>query len=300
MKRIGPELKLSALKTSDLKLPPFFADLYYDLRKRGLLPIVVLILVAIVAVPFLLGGGSEEEEPATLSTAGPSAAEASRFTVVEAKPGLRNYHKRLAHRKATDPFHQRYTAPQLAGTQLPPPPGESSSTGGPSFSTTTTTETSSSTTVESSTPESSTPGGSGGGTKPEGGGEGKESGLRFYAFAIDVRISKAQPPKEGSTAKGKSEPDVVVKQSVLPQTRLPGDKSPVVTYMGPSKSGEALFLVSAEVKSVFGEAKCVSGDSACQLLEVDPEFPVTFVYGPGETRYTFHVLKMQPVPVGHS
>jgi hypothetical protein len=54
------------------------------------------------------------------------------------------------------------------------------------------------------------------------------------------------------------------------------------------------------VKSVFGEAKCVSGDSACQLIEIDPEFPVTFVYGAGETRYTFHVLKMQPVPVGHS
>ena len=68
MKRIGPDLKMP-----ELKVPPFFADLYYDLRKRGLLPIVGLILVAIVAVPFLLGGGSEEEEePATLSTAGPS------------------------------------------------------------------------------------------------------------------------------------------------------------------------------------------------------------------------------------
>ena len=124
--------------------------------------------------------------------------------------------------------------------------------------------------------------------------------MTFYAFAIDVRISKTPAKQDGSASKGKSEPEVVVRERVLPQTRLPGDKSPVVTYMGPSKSGEALFLVSAEVKSVFGEAKCVSGDSACQLLEVDPEFPVTFVYGAGETHYTFHVLKMQPVPVGHS
>jgi hypothetical protein len=294
MKRIGPELK-----APELKVPPFLGDLFHDLRKRGLLPIVGLILVAIVAVPFILGGGpssEEEEEVATLSTAGPTAAEASRFTVVEAKPGLRDYRKRLAHRKPTDPFEQRYTAPELAGTQLPAPPGESSSTGSTTFSTTT--ETSSSTTVESSSPGN--PGG--GGTPPGGGGGGggEEPELTLFAFAIDVRISKTPATKEGSNAKKDSEPEVVVKQGVVPQTRLPGDKAPVVTYMGPSKAGEALFLVSAEVKSVFGEAKCVSGDSACQLLEVDPEFPVTFIYGAGETRYTFHVLKMRVVPVGHT
>ena len=57
MKRMGPDLKVP-----ELKVPPFFADLYYDLRKRGLLPIVGLILVAIVAVPFLLGGGSKKKK----------------------------------------------------------------------------------------------------------------------------------------------------------------------------------------------------------------------------------------------
>ena len=36
-------------------------DLYYDLRERRLLPLVALVLVAIVAVPFLLSSGSEPE-----------------------------------------------------------------------------------------------------------------------------------------------------------------------------------------------------------------------------------------------
>ena len=44
----------------ELKVPPFLIDLYYDLRDRRLLPLVALVVVAIVAVPFLLGGGSEE------------------------------------------------------------------------------------------------------------------------------------------------------------------------------------------------------------------------------------------------
>ena len=54
MKRIGPELKMPKLKGSDAKVPPVLADLYYDLRDRRLLPLIALILVAIVAAPFLL------------------------------------------------------------------------------------------------------------------------------------------------------------------------------------------------------------------------------------------------------
>ena len=55
MKRLkaGPELKMP-----DLKMPQFLVDLYWDLRDRRLLPLVGLVLVAIVAVPFLLGGSN--------------------------------------------------------------------------------------------------------------------------------------------------------------------------------------------------------------------------------------------------
>ena len=116
MKRLkkGPELKMP-----ELKVPPFLVDLYWDLRDRRLLPLVALVVVAIVAVPFLLGGGSEELAPPAFcghrDVAAPTreAAEAASLTVVQAKPGLRDYRKRLAGRKPTDPFKQRYTAPRL-------------------------------------------------------------------------------------------------------------------------------------------------------------------------------------------
>ena len=43
-----------------MKLPPVLVDLYWDLWDRRLLPLIALVVVAIVAVPFLLSGGSEE------------------------------------------------------------------------------------------------------------------------------------------------------------------------------------------------------------------------------------------------
>jgi hypothetical protein len=315
----GPDLKLSGLKPGELKLPPFLTDLYYDLRDRRLLLPLALVVVAIVAVPILLGGGSEEEEPPAASggaaTAGVSSAgDSSTLAVVEAKPGLRDYHKRLAGHKPTDPFEQRYTGPMLKGAKLNPQ--TESSSGSATYTTTTetsegTTETSE-TTVEPSTggaPPSSSP-------SPESGGEPQ---LVLFSWAVDVRISKSEPNGSARTsqeplppgpaarpgeerepeAKQSKDQEANVRHRVLPLTKLPGDKAPVVTFMGPSKKGNPLFLVSGKVKSVFGEAKCVSGDDVCQLLEVAPSFPVVFVYGENEVHYTFNVLKMELVVTGH-
>jgi hypothetical protein len=70
VKRIGPELKMPKLKGSEMKVPPFLSDLYYDLRDRRLLPLLALILVAIVATPFLLKEDSPEPAPAPPPVAG--------------------------------------------------------------------------------------------------------------------------------------------------------------------------------------------------------------------------------------
>ncbi|HEU4599490.1 MAG TPA: hypothetical protein VFS26_07075, partial [Solirubrobacterales bacterium] len=99
MKRIGPELKMPKLKGGEMKVPPFLSDLYFDLRDRRLLPLVVLMLVAIVAAPILLAGGSDELEPAPPGPAAVDSTPTSQktLTVVKAAPGLRNYKKRLGH-----------------------------------------------------------------------------------------------------------------------------------------------------------------------------------------------------------
>jgi hypothetical protein len=292
MKRLGPELKMP-----DLKVPPVVKDLYYDLYDRHLLPLVALVLVAIVAAPFLLGGGSEESAPPPRGeTAGISALEDSdpaSLTVVESTPGLRDYRKRLARRQPTNPFEQRYTHVDLSGTQLNP------QVEGSTESTTSTTVTGGSVDITESSGESSTPSSGSdpdGGSSPSGGdGTGE---LTFYAFAIKVRITESGGKGADSRDTGAEKQEPIVRGRVLPLTPLPGEKAPVVTYMGASKKGKALLMVSNEVKSTFGDAKCVSGDDICQLLEAEPDFPTTFVYGYNETRYTINVLKIFPVVTG--
>lgn len=305
MKRVGPDLKMPDLKS--MKVPPVLQDLYQDLRDRRLLPLVALILVAIVATPFLLGGGAEEEPapaPAVPLEASTSSAEGRSLTVVEAQPGVRDYRKRLRHRRATNPFKPHYTGPVLAGTQLNGPPETSSN------SSSTTSESSGSVTVESgSSPSSgSAPASSGGAPAETGGGNGHagngNSGsttdagqLTFFAFAIDVKITKTKTEPDGS----KSKPEEIEKERVLPPAALPGEKTQVVTYMGISpKTKKPLLLVSEEVESVFGETECLAGNGRCQLIEVEPKMPVTFVYGENKVRYKIVVEKIDAVPTGHS
>jgi hypothetical protein len=294
----GPELKKPSLE-----IPPFLSDLYYDMRERRLLPILALAIVAIAAVPFLLGGSSAEES--TGGTGGGAIADSSgagapAFTVVESKPGLRDYRKRFEDRSPTNPFKQRYTTSGLGKAQLNEP---SEASAAPVEETVTTTE-------------------SEGGSPSNGGGHGnpQPGDLFFFSWAVDVKITKSEgggrvsPERKadgltaadaggvtvGSPVELVSEAEPTIRHKVLPLTKLPGDKQPVATYMGRSKHGFPLFLVSSKVKSVFGESKCVSGDDSCQLLEVAPKFPITFVYGANEVRYTFNVLKIELVVTGHS
>ncbi len=296
MKRLkaGPELKMP-----ELKVPPFLVDLYWDLRDRRLLPLVALVIVAIVAAPFLLGGGSKEtssSEPAEVATMPGEAlgSQASSLTVVEAKPSLREYRKRLAHRKPTDPFQQRYTSTS-------PTPGGGSELGPETTSSTSSSSTSSSfssettsTTTSTSAPEpapSSSP------SSKEGGGGGATPGhLTLYAPAIDVKTIRTETMPDGT----KQTSDPVIRHRVIPPAALPSEKEQAVTYMGiSSKTESAMLLISDAVTAVFGEAKCLSGESACQLIEVEPGMPMTFVYGPDSIRYKITVLKLEPVVAGH-
>jgi hypothetical protein len=284
MRRVGPELKMP-----EMKVPPFLYDLFFDLRERGLLPIVALVVVAIVAAPIVLGSGSEEQEepvtPAAVATGGtiggPSGGGRS-LAVVQLKPGLREYRKRLAHRKPTDPFKQRYTAPIIKGATLKPITSPTTSTS----TTTTTTEGPS-----SESPTTTPPAGQPGGSPVVNPGE-----VVYFAIAVDVQISRAATKEDGS--KEKSGP--TVHKRVLPYTVLPSEKAQVVTYMGVSpKTRKPLFLVSTAVTAEFGEWKCLSGVETCQLLEVEPGFPETFAYGQNGARYKINVLKVERVVTGH-
>jgi hypothetical protein len=286
VKRIGPELKMPKLKGGEMKVPPFLSDLYADLRDRRLLPLVALILVAIVATPILLAGGSEEPEPAPAPEATTGGTPASQtLTVVKAEPGLRNYKKRLDHRSPTNPFKQRFNAPQLEGAQLNEPAPSESSGGG--------SETESAPSTSGGSPEAPTSTGGGDGN----GDPVPASGLTYYTFAINVQITKTVDDKDGN----KETIGPTVRKEVKPPATLPGDKAQVVTYLGTSsQSHKPLFLISPKVSAVYGEGKCVAGEETCQLIELDPGFPEIFVFGENQARYKINVLKVVPVITGHS
>ena len=302
---------MKKLKSPELKMPDFLADLYYDLRDRRLLPLVALIVVAIAAVPFLLGGGAKPSLPAPgvgAAALESSPEKTSSLTVVQAEPGLRDYRKRLRDRTPTDPFKQHYTGlPKAAQLQVSGggPGGGSSSSSSSNEEAVTTTE--SSTTAG----EVNGGGGGSGGHGSSGGGSGTGSGgpgkpkphLVLFDYAIDARISRSEPPGQGS---GQPQ-EPVVKQRVLPQTPLPGEKAPVVTYLGPGRkqgdktTGKVLLLVGGDVKSISGEYGCVSRNAeVCQLLEVEPGFPLDFAFGDNGVHYTIKVLKIELVVIGHS
>jgi hypothetical protein len=212
--------------------------------------------------------------------------------VVEAHPGLRDPSKRLSDRTPTDPFTQRYTGSMRDG-------------GLPSEELTETTETTTTveggTTASSGTPVSPAPSPSGNSGGSNGGGNGSDddlSGGRLYTFTIDLQISRTEVQPNGSQKMG--EPSV--HKGVKPPAPLPGAKAPVVTYLGVNYVDDkprALLMVSRDVDAVFGDAKCVSGTSSCELLEVEPGFPEVFEYGPNDIRYKLNVLKIEIARDGH-
>jgi hypothetical protein len=306
--------KRPSLKGPELKPPAFLADLYYDLRDRRLLPLLALVLVAIVAAPFLLGNKSEPvvaPSAAALATEGESIGPTSHLRVVEATPGLRDYRKRLRDRSPTDPFVQKFTGPAggggSGGSGGDATAGAEGSSAPNSFSeeAVSTTE-SSTTTVEVSGEGGSSSGGGGGGSGGSNGTQGTGH-VVLFDYAVDVQTVYSPPVGEGGAQQQPQEP--VVKHRVLPQTPLPGKKAPVVTYLGPGRkqgdkaTGRVLLAVSADVTSISGEHRCVTSAGAgavCQLLEVEPGFPLTFAYGEGGAHFTIKVLSVELVVVGHT
>lgn len=298
MKRLkkGPELKVP-----ELKVPPFVSDLYWDLRDRRLLPLIALALVAIVAVPFLLKSSAESPPAKPLAgiaeeNATGNAAEGTSLAVVQAKPGLRDYRKRLDGRRPTDPFVQRYTAPSVAAAQLGAALGSPADSVSSTATTTTIESDSGSTagtvTTESNTAPSSPP------SKGQSPDESQSGGQRDpVAHTIDVWISRTA----GENTPWLQQLEPTVKHNVAPQSSLPSTKAPVVTYMGLSKKAAAeqtttaLLLVSDEVSSISGKATCAdpTEEGICQLLEVGPDSPVVFAYGANELLYTIKILKIE-------
>ncbi len=280
MLKKGPELKLP-----DVKVPDFLLDIYYDLRERHLLPLVAILLVAIVALPIALGGsaGSDSAEPETaVATPSTVATQSSTLVVAKAAPGLRDYRHRLGNGTPHDPFVQQYSSEEGEGATKSVATSES--TGPSGFESTTVNvepsggESTSAPTETTNAPEPSH--GSGEPSDPQ--------QLRYYSFAIDVRVVPVSSGASTSQAKPS------VRRNLPELTMLPSRKEPALTFMSVSKDQKKiLMLVSDKVTGLFGDGACVVGSEHCQLLSLEQGIPETIVYGPQQRTFRIELLKLR-------
>lgn len=280
----GPDLKLS-----ELKVPDFLYDLYYDLKERHLLPLVAVLAVSIVVVPLALsrttGSSSEGEEGAAVATPSAVQGEASDLAVARSAPGLRDYRRRLRDAHALDPFRAASNA--AAGSEA-----SEGASGSEAPAAAEASEPSSFAPVEApaeTVPPVSYP------SEPEGSGTTTvtktETETKYASQTVDVRIVTVTGNDGGARASAK--PSAKVRHGLPELTMLPSRATPAAVFMGTSSDGKkALFLVSSDVQSIFGDGRCIVGSQTCQLLALEEGVPETFVYGPKARTYRIEILKI--------
>jgi hypothetical protein len=233
------------------KLQKFFGDVIYDLRNRGLLPVVVLLLIGMVAVPVVLSrGGSDSTAPATpaaVEQASDLAPENQR-AVVTYNPGLRDYKKRLNELQAKDPFKQQFTNAGAAASAL------TSTVASGTATATATTETSGGGSTSTGSSGSPDPSGSSDSSGSGGSSSGGKLRVRYYSYQTDLSVGDISVPPTS-------------RKKVSPFTYLPDPTVPVLVFLGPTGDGKAaIFLVSESVSSVSGPGSCFPAADQCQLM----------------------------------
>ncbi len=246
------------------KLQRFASDVVYDLRTRNMLSIAIVLVVGILAVPFLIkASGTESDSSSAGLTAGdpaelPPEAQAA---VLAYNPGVRNYKRRLDQLSAKNPFTQQFTDSAGAG-------------GGSDVA---------------AAVETITDGGGGTmGTEPspDGGDGGAGSTVkvktktRYFYYETDVRA-------------GESGTELTLHRNVDQFEFLPDAGVPVVVFLGVSGGGkQAIFLVSKDVSGVSGEGTCFPDPANCQLLGLDTDGGADLIYSPAGKSYRVEVAEI--------
>ena len=264
-------------------MPDSVQNLFRDLRDRRLLPVVIVLLLAIVAVPILLHNGSDSA-PSSAATAADVAAAAHVDGAEIAQPvvltdvhGIRDYHRRLQHLESRNPFKSELPAPPKpdkggsGGSQS----GSSGTTAATSGTTAATSGTTSATSSTSSSSGSSS-GSTGTTTTPQSGTTTtpKTKTHRYvYRWEIDVKVKV--PGKPGETKDG-------VKQLAF----VPGDTHPVLQFIrGDLDESKAVFVVSREVGDTKVKGRCAPSHDDCQFLLLHVGDTHTFKYDPNGVTY---------------
>jgi hypothetical protein len=257
------------------KVQKFFGDVAYDLRSRGLLPVVALLLVAMVAVPVLISRGNKSQPASSLqpTSAAVTPSPMTENAVVSYSPGVRNYKQRLNDLSAKDPFQQQFahsaqsaaqasalaTSAPTSGASVAAPPSTSGTvSSGPGASTGTT---------------GSTGGGSGGKKK-------KSNKVTYQVNVLAGNVNSTLTPFN----------------DVAMMTPLPSQTTPVVLYYGlTSDNKQAQFLVSNKVTTANGPGSCIPSPDDCALLTLGPGQSEDLAYAADGQTYRIVVAAIKTI-----
>jgi hypothetical protein len=253
------------------KLPHFVTDIFDELRDRHLLPVVIALAVATVAIPVLLSSSSESPPPAPDVGAELAAPESGSvpIAVLAEDPGLRRYKQRLDRLSPKDPFKQQYQSSVTGAAEL----GGSVAVGGGDDGT-------GSVGFNGGGDSGSAPDPVPGGTSP---GSGGGSQPKSVSYRIDVFAGE-----QGATKR---------RDGVKAMTPLPGNAKPVVVFLDVSPDRKkALFMVSSQAILLPGAGTCILEDgTACQVMSLRPKLTASFTYGIDGKTYRLRVVRIKRV-----
>jgi hypothetical protein len=240
-------------------------DTWHQLARRRLLPVAVLLLVAIAAVPFLLAKDPAPvaSEPATVTPVD-TARDAIGEPVVALAADPTGGRRRRVLGARKDPFEPAPAPRQKASESAAANPPANSGGG----------------TAAPDTPGTPPPSGSSG--TPGGTGSSPDTPAKTF------------PANSLTVAYGTVATDKLPKRTLERLQPLMNDSDPIVVYLGLRNGGkEAVFLVDASV-TAQGDGRCESGASDCETLVLragETEFlDVTDETGDVTAQYELDVL----------
>ena len=230
----------------------FFQDIWHDLREKRMWPVAALLVVALVALPVVLSEKRKKPAPAPTAT----TAKPEQLPTVEISDDNTVFSSNLRAFKSKDPFKPGQTnneeLSQSSSQLIASLPGASQAG-------------SAAAAAAGGASEAGLSGGGGGGaesTGTTGGGGGGGGGSSptpkskkvSYTYVADVSFGR-----EGSERSYRG----LQRLEMLPST-----DSPLLVFLGATKSGgDAVFLVDSNL-SQAGEGSCA--DRACSVLSLGP------------------------------
>jgi hypothetical protein len=243
----------------------FLLDLWHDLRRKHLLPVAMLLVAALIAVPVFMKKSSHPATPAVAGTSSSSSSASTKPLVVAATDGTAASNLKVFASK--NPFKPHLPAAKKAASS-----GASTGTTGAGGST--------------GGGDTGSTGGTGGGGTDNGG---STTPKGPYAYVVNVKFGE-----RGST---KTYHDVQ-KLDVLPNST-----NPLLVFMGVNTAGDtAVFLTDTSLKA-SGEGDCKPSADVCSFLylkldsDSDTEDLLAQNADGTGVEYTLKLVDIKKVPV---